>query len=103
MVFELVHCDLLGPYRTPAIYGSNFFLTSLDDYSRALWIYLLPSKHFAPIQFEKFIALVERKFSRQVKIIRSDNDNEFISLSEFFQQHGIVHETSCVGTSQQNG
>lgn len=43
MAFELVHCDLWGPYRTPSLCGSRYFLTILDDYSRALWIYLLPS------------------------------------------------------------
>lgn len=103
MVFELVHCDLWGPYRTPALCGSKYFLTILDDYSRALWIYLLPSKHSAPTQLKNFIALVERQFSRQVKTIRSDNGTEFTCLSEFFRQHGIMHETSCVGTPQQNG
>lgn len=25
-VFELVHCDIWGPYRTPGMCGSNYFL-----------------------------------------------------------------------------
>ncbi|KAG7585027.1 GAG-pre-integrase domain [Arabidopsis thaliana x Arabidopsis arenosa] len=101
--FELVHCDLWGPYRTSSICGSRYFLTILDDYSRAVWIYLLPSKKDAPTHLKNFLALVERQFSAKVKTIRSDNGSEFICLSDYFMDNGIIHETSCVGTPQQNG
>ncbi|CAH9124411.1 unnamed protein product, partial [Cuscuta epithymum] len=33
--FELVHCDLWGPYNTPSSCGARHFLTIVDDYSRA--------------------------------------------------------------------
>ena len=102
-VFQLVHCDLWGPYRITSNNGSRYFLTLVDDFSRALWIYLLPDKTSAPTQLKNFIALVERQFNKQVKTIRSDNGSEFICLRTFFQEKGIIHETSCVGTPQQNG
>jgi len=40
-----------------------------------------------------------------VKIIRSDNGLEFKSKSirEFYEHCGIIHQTSCVHTPQQNG
>ncbi|KAG7567306.1 Reverse transcriptase RNA-dependent DNA polymerase [Arabidopsis thaliana x Arabidopsis arenosa] len=101
--FEMVHCDLWGPYRTTSICGSNYFLTLVDDYTRAVWLYLLPSKQTAPLHLKNFISLVERQFSTKIKTIRSDNGSEFVCLSSFFAEHGIVHETSCVGTPQQNG
>ena len=47
--------------------------------------------------------MIDRQFSRKVKVIRSDNGIEFMCLSAFFREHGIIHETSCVGTPQQNG
>lgn len=102
-VFELVHCDLWGPYRTQALCGSRYFLTIVDDFSRALWIYLLPDKSKTMTTLQNFIAFVERQFERKVKIIRSDNGTEFVALRNFFKEKGIVHETSCVGTPQQNG
>ena len=102
-VFELVHCDLWGPYWTPALCGSRYFLTILDDFSQTLWIYLLPDKTKAPTTLQNFVAFVERKFARKVKTICSDNETEFTFLREFFKDKGIIHETSCVGTSQQNG
>ena len=35
-IFDLIHCDLWGPYRTPAFCGSRYFLTIVDDCSRAV-------------------------------------------------------------------
>ena len=43
------------------------------------------------------------QFHTLVKKIRSDNGSEFIALKPFFHDNGILFETSCVGTPQQNG
>lgn len=43
-IFELVHLDLWGPYKTPSSCGSYYFLTIVDDYSRGVWTYLLRNK-----------------------------------------------------------
>ena len=45
-IFELVHCDLWGPYRTTSSCAS-YFLTIVDDFFRAVWFtYLLIRKKF---------------------------------------------------------
>ena len=51
----------------------------------------------------QFFAMVERQFSKQVKVLHSDNGTEFVCMDNYLQNHGIVHETSCTGTPQQNG
>lgn len=102
-VFQLIHCDLWGPYRTTAFCGARYFLTIVDEYSRATWIYLLIDKKEVSMNLCNFIAIVERQFNKQVKTVRSDNGIEFTYLGNYFSKHGIVHETSCVGTPQQNG
>ncbi|KAG7598819.1 F-box associated interaction domain [Arabidopsis suecica] len=102
-VFELVHCDLWGPYRTTSICGSRYFLTIVDDFSRAVWIYLLPNKTETASTLRGYISLIERQFDKKLKTLRSDNGSEFLSLGDFFREKGIIHETSCVGTPQQNG
>ncbi|CAH9077713.1 unnamed protein product, partial [Cuscuta europaea] len=33
-IFDLIHCDLWGPYNTPATCGAKSFLTIVDDFSR---------------------------------------------------------------------
>jgi len=42
--FELVHCDLWRPYKTPSSCGAYYFLTIVNDFSQVVWIYLLLDK-----------------------------------------------------------
>jgi transposase InsO family protein len=46
--------------------------------------------------------LVENQFGKNVKVVRSDNGLEF-KISQFYSSKGIIHQTSCVNTPQQNG
>jgi len=62
--FQLIHCYLWGPYRTTALCGARYFLTIVDDYSRATWIYLLLDKKEVSVNLCNFIALVERQFNK---------------------------------------
>ena len=57
-LFELVHVDLWGPYRTPSLCGSRYFLTIVDDFSRSVWTYLLSNKPEVEYLFLSFIALI---------------------------------------------
>lgn len=102
-IFELIHVDLWGPYRTQSLCGSYYFLTVVDDFSRGVWVFLLTDKTQVQQTLKDFLAMVSRQFSKEVKIIRSDNGTEFTSMRKFFSANGIVHQTSCVGTPQQNG
>ena len=102
-LFELVHCDLWGPYRTPSSCRARYFLTIVDDYSRAVWIFLLKNKTEIEVMFMNFVAYVDRQFDKRIKRVRSDNGTEFNCLRDYFTTNGIVFETSCVGTPQQNG
>ncbi|KAM1650348.1 hypothetical protein ACFXTN_003066 [Malus domestica] len=46
--------------------------------------------------------MVETQFNAKVKIVRSDNGPEF-KLASFYASKGIIHQSSCVNTPQQNG
>ena len=35
-VFELIHCDLWGPYKNVSSCGTSYFLTIVNDYSRTV-------------------------------------------------------------------
>ncbi|MFS7939141.1 putative RNA-directed DNA polymerase [Helianthus anomalus] len=52
-----------------------------------------------------FYELVLTQFKKKVKMFRSDNGTEFINnqMNVFCKQKGIIHQTSCSYTPQQNG
>lgn len=62
-IFEKIHCDLWGPYKHASSCGARYFLTLVDDFSRAVWVYLLVNKTDIYQNFVSFIAMVERQFS----------------------------------------
>ncbi|KAG7546410.1 Integrase catalytic core [Arabidopsis suecica] len=101
--FSLIHCDVWGPYKLASSCGAHYFLTIVDDHSRAVWTHLMLAKSEVGPILQKFIAMAFRQFNKQVKIVRSDNGTEFMSLKAYFAENGIIHQTSCVYTPQQNG
>ena len=42
--FDLIHCDIWGPYRVASHCGAHYFLTIVDDFTRAVWVYLMVEK-----------------------------------------------------------
>jgi transposase InsO family protein len=100
--FEIVHCDLWGPCSIPSYDGFKYFLTLVDCFTRSTWLYLLPTKADTKCNIESFANLVENQFNCKIKILRSDNKGEF-NMKDFFHIKGIIHQTSCVETPQQNG
>ncbi|KAJ4790588.1 Retroelement pol polyprotein-like [Rhynchospora pubera] len=103
--FELIHCDIWGPYRIASSCGAHYFLTIVDDFSRAVWVYLMKDKSETADLLQGFVRMVYTQFQKSVKSIRSDNGTEFTSrlMKQFCTEKGIIYQTSCVGTPQQNG
>ena len=50
---------------------------------------------------EDFVVFIQTEFEIGIKVIRSDNGIEFF-MTNFFSNKGIIHQTSCVNTPQQN-
>ena len=42
--FELIHVDTWGPYHTKTYSGHRYFLTIVDDFTRATWTHLMVTK-----------------------------------------------------------
>ncbi|GKA39546.1 ribonuclease H-like domain-containing protein, partial [Tanacetum coccineum] len=102
---DIVHLDVWGPYRITSREGYKYFLTVVDDFSRAVWLYLLKSKDEVTLNVIEFYNYLKNQFNKTIKIFRSDNGIEFTNsnMNSFFKQRGIIHQTSCAYTPQQNG
>lgn len=100
-IFDLVHCDIWGPFNTKTHDGFSYFLTIVYDCSRFTWVYLLRHKNDVHLIITRFFKLVETHFLKTIKVFRSDNAPE-LKFEEFFTSTGTIHQFSCVQTPQQN-
>ena len=99
--FDLVHCDIWGPYIVPTVDGHKYFLTIVDDCTRSTWVYLMKSKSETRPILQSFYLMIKNQFSKSIKVFRIDNGLEF-QMVDFFKLNGIIHQHSCVATPQQN-
>ena len=51
---------------------------------------------------QNFLIYVHTQFNTKIQTIRTDNGQEF-NMPIFYQDHGIIHQTTCVETPEQNG
>ena len=99
--FDLIHVDIWGPYSTPSLNGSRYFLSIVDDFSRCTWVFLMSHKSDASSLLLSFYKMVVTQFHTSIKVIRTDNGPEF-ALPSFYASKGILHQLSCVETPQKN-
>nr|GLL38011.1 uncharacterized protein LOC109150247 [Ipomoea trifida] len=67
--FDLLHMDIWGPYKVATIHGHLYFLTIVDDHSRAVWVHLLRKKSEVRNLIMGFCKMVENQFGVHVKSI----------------------------------
>jgi hypothetical protein len=99
--FDLIHCDIWGPFSTKSLTGSSYFLTIVDDHTRFTWIHLLENKSQTKTHIQAFFNLVETQFNAKINTLRSDNGAEF-NMNHFYATKGVIHQLSCIETPQQN-
>ncbi|KAG7536916.1 GAG-pre-integrase domain [Arabidopsis suecica] len=102
--FDLIHSDV---WTSPCLSRENqkYFVTFIDEKSKYTWLTLLPSKDRVLEAFKNFHTYVTNQYNAKIKIFRSDNGGEYTSqaFKEHLASHGIIHQTSCPYTPQQNG
>ncbi|XP_042946560.1 uncharacterized protein LOC122279793 isoform X3 [Carya illinoinensis] len=102
--FELVHSDIWGPINIESN-KFQYFVTFVDDYSRVTWLFLIKARSELLSIFQMFWKQIKTQFNKKVQILRSDNGREYLSgaFATYLSDKGIVHQTSCSYTPQQNG
>ncbi|CAI7803694.1 unnamed protein product [Closterium sp. NIES-54] len=78
-LLALVQMDVVGPTMVPSLSGSRYFLTIVDDNTRAVWMYPLKTKgEVAAAVLKEWMPRAQRESENKVKVIRTDNGGEFI-------------------------
>ncbi|CAI7806544.1 unnamed protein product, partial [Closterium sp. NIES-53] len=98
--------DVVGPTRALSLSGSRYFLTIVDDHTRAVWVYPLKTKgEVAAAVLKEWMPRAQRESGHKVKVIRTDNGGEFIGadFEKELKQKGIQHQLTVPYNPQQNG
>ncbi|CAI7897616.1 unnamed protein product, partial [Closterium sp. NIES-54] len=102
----LVHMDVVGPTRAPSLSGSRYFLTIVDDHTRAVWVYPLKTKgEVAAAVLKEWMPRAQRESGHKVKVIRTNNGAEFIGadFEAVLKKKGTEHQLTVPYNPQQNG
>ena len=78
-VNERIHVDLGGPHDS-AKDDSRYFLAIVDDFTGYATYFPLHSKADAASALKSYITMAERQQDKLIKVIRSDNGGEFLSV-----------------------
>ena len=68
--FDLVHCDIWGPFQSSGRFGNRFFLTLVDDCTRFTRVFLLKHKSDATSVIPRFFTMVQTQFHSKIKVFR---------------------------------
>ena len=102
---EIIHSDVWGPSGVSSLNGYRSFVTFIDCCTRTTWLYVLKHKSDVLECFMDFHKLIMTQYNACVKVLRTDNGTEYVNkeFDEYLSNFGIVHQTTCPNTSEQNG
>jgi len=100
---ELIFADVWGPAPCESTEGYRYYINFVDANRSFNWLFLMKKKSEVEDCFYQFQRLVERQYDRKIKAIQSDNAKEFLELSTYLRENGIVHRLSCPHTHPQMG
>nr|GEW99095.1 putative reverse transcriptase, RNA-dependent DNA polymerase, Gag-polypeptide of LTR copia-type [Tanacetum cinerariifolium] len=75
---ELIHLDLWGPYRVTSREGFKYFLTIVDDFSRAMWVYLIKTKDEVFDVFVAFVKMIHNQFKIAYYVLNGKSPYELV-------------------------
>ena len=103
--FSMIHSDVWGPSRVRHITHSRWFVSFIDDHTRLTWVFLMKDKSEVGQVFKNFNSMIQTQFHTKIQVLRTDNAKEYFKtvLGDYLLSQGIIHQSSCVDTPQQNG
>ena len=105
-ILEYIHSNLWGSPKVPmSLFGAQYFISFVDDYSRKVRVNFLKLKSVAFDKFREWKLLVENQIGKIIKHLRTDNGLEYCSnkFTQFCTKFGIDRHRTCHDTPQQNG
>ena len=104
-LLEFIHSDICEFEGHLTCGGNRYFITFIDDFSKYSYVYLMKNKSDAFENLSIFLKQVDNTFDKKVKRFRTDRGNEYdtLSLNNYIQSLGVVHETTAPYSPSSNG
>jgi len=84
----LIHTDV-GEMQTRSLGGNKYFITFMDDRSRYSEVYPMKKKSESLEKFRLYNAKVENLHGTKIKVLQSDNGDQYIAMDGFLAESGI--------------
>jgi hypothetical protein len=81
---ELVHSYLYEPISIALLSNNMYFALFIDDFNRMTQVYFLKTKSQMLSMFKSFKKMVKTQSSQKVKVLKTDNEDEYTSKSSMF-------------------
>nr|GEW62206.1 ribonuclease H-like domain-containing protein [Tanacetum cinerariifolium] len=91
---DLVHLNLWGPYRVTSREGYKYFLTIVDDLSRAVWVYLVKTKNE-----DSGVTHGVRRSGRPTKMLARFNSNAKYGIEKYVKYSCLRRSNLCFATT----
>lgn len=104
-MLDLVHSDLCGPFPIQTPHTKLYFIVFLDNHMHLVNVQLLATKNQVLDAWQIIKDLWENHVEHRVKVFRSDNGGEFLSMvfTKVLEEAGIEQQLAAPYTHQQNG
>ena len=101
---ELVHSDVWGPSQVPSVGGKRYFVTFIDDFTRAVRAVPIAAKSDVSTVFEHFLQERLTQTGSMYQRVRSDNGGEYhASFTSVCKKFGLKQEFTTPYSPWQNG
>lgn len=100
---EVLHSDVIGPFRVTSPGGARFAVTLIDDFTGYGQIYPIQYKSDVQSVLEEAIYRLQTQTGVKVKALRTDRGTEYLKMFPFLRREGIEHQISAAYTPEQNG
>ena len=78
-LFQLIYTDFDDSYSL-MWEDHKYYISFLDNYFRAIYVYLLKTKNEAFFKFKKYKTAIELQSNKKIKFIYSDDEGEYKNL-----------------------
>ena len=77
---ELVHSDVCGQFSIQARGGYEYYVTSIDNYFRYGYVYLMHRKSETFDKFKEFHAEAKKQLGKSLKVLRLNRGGDYMNF-----------------------